>query len=129
MAALESLFAFVDRFAAANGLGETTAFAATLAVEELFTNLMRHNAGGTERIAVSLEAGLGRLTIRLKDFNVDPVDLTTERPPDVRSPLKERKVGGLGMHLVRSMFDSLTYEYRDRTLCVTAVKNLEDAHV
>ena len=25
--------------------------------------------------------------------------------------------------------DSLTYEYRDRTLRVTAVKNLEDTHV
>jgi anti-sigma regulatory factor (Ser/Thr protein kinase) len=38
-------------------------------------------------------------------------------------------VGGLGIHLVKSLFDTLTYEYSDRTLFITAVKNLEDARV
>ncbi len=127
--ALDGLFAFVERFAAEQALDESALYAANLAVEELFTNLVRHNAGGTRRIEVDMEVADDRLTIRLKDFDVDPVDLSGEAPPDVSLPLEKRQPGGLGMHLVRTLFDSLSYDYRDRTLSVTAVKNLEDSHV
>ena len=127
--ALEGLFAFVERFADAHELDEATRYAANLAVEELFTNLVRHNAGGTRRIQLDMAVESGRLTIRLMDFDVDPVDLSGEAPPDVNLPLEQRRPGGLGMHLVRTLFDSLSYDYRDRTLSVTAVKNLEDSHV
>ena len=127
--ALEALFSFVERFARSRPLDEATAFAVQLAVEELFTNLVRHNKGGAEQIAVRLELDGGRLLIALTDFDVDPADPAAETSPTVLLPLAERPVGGLGIHLVRSMFDSLTYEYRDRTLHVTAVKNLEDTHV
>jgi anti-sigma regulatory factor (Ser/Thr protein kinase) len=43
---------------------------------------------------------------------------------DVSQSLEERKVGGLGVHLIRSLFDTLEYDYKDRTLCVTATKSL-----
>ena len=126
---LDSIFSFVERFAAARNLDEATVFSATLAAEELFTNLVRHNVGGADYIAIHLDIENGRFIIRLTDFDVDPVDLSGELPADVYLPLAQRTPGGLGIRLVRSMFDSLTYEYRDRTLCVTAVKNLEDVHV
>ena len=127
--ALEALFIFVERFVRESRLDEATAFAMQLAVEELFTNLVRHNTGGSERIAVRLDIDGGRLSVTLTDFDVDPADPAAGTSPGVLLPLEERTVGGLGIHLVKSMFDSLTYEYRDRTLRVTAVKNLEDTHV
>jgi serine/threonine-protein kinase RsbW len=129
LGALEALFLFVERFAHSQRLDETTAFVVQIAVEELFTNLVRHNTGGTEQIAVRLDVDDGRLLVTLVDFDVDPADPAAGSSPDVLLPLEERTVGGLGIHLVKSMFDSLTYEYRDRTLRVTAVKNLEDTHV
>jgi serine/threonine-protein kinase RsbW len=127
--ALEALFPFVERFVSLRRLDEATAFAMQLAVEELFTNFVRHNTGGAGRIAVRLDIDGGRLFITLTDFDVDPADPAAGTSPDILLPLEERTVGGLGIHLVRSMFDSLTYEYRDRALRVTAVKNLEDTHV
>ena len=127
--ALDSIFSFVERFAVASNLDEATVFSATLAAEELFTNLVRHNVGGAEYIAIHLDVENGRFVIRLSDFDVDRVELSGELPPEVYLPLAQRTPGGLGIRLVRSMFDSLTYEYRDRTLYVTAVKNLEDVHV
>ncbi len=129
LAALEALFPFVERFARSRRLDEAIAFAAQLAVEELFTNFVRHNTGGGDRIAVRLDIDGGRLFITLTDFDVDPADPAAGISPTVLLPLEERPIGGLGIHLVRSMFDSLTYEYRDRTLRVTAVKSLEDTHV
>ena len=129
IASLDSVFEFVEGFADEHGIDEATSFAMRLAAEELFTNFVRHNRGGTESILISITVEDERLYIRLKDFDVDAVDIEQETPPDVHLPLNERRVGGLGIHLVRSMFDSLTYDYKDRTLCVTAVKNLEDTHV
>jgi serine/threonine-protein kinase RsbW len=126
---LDGLFAFVDRFADANGLDEAISFPMRLAAEELFTNFVRHNRGGRAYIAVSLDIEDKRLFIRLRDFDVDAADFEQETPPDVHLPLEERRPGGLGIYLVKSMFDSLTYDYTNRTLSVTAVKNLEDTHV
>jgi len=129
LAALETLFPFVERFARSHRLDEATTFAVQLAVEELFTNLVRHNTGGAKRIAVGLDVDGGRLLVTLTDFDVDPADPSAGTSPGVLLPLEERTVGGLGIHLVRSLFDSLVYEYRDRTFRVTAIKNLEDTHV
>jgi serine/threonine-protein kinase RsbW len=126
---LDSIFEFVERFADTHGIDEATSFSMKLAAEELFTNFVKYNAGGREHILVSLDIEKSRLSIRLKDFDVDAADFEQEKPPDVHLPLGERRIGGLGIHIVRSMFDSLTYDYTDRTLCVTAVKNLEDTHV
>ena len=129
LAAVETLFPSVERFAEEHHLDEATSYALQLAVEELFTNFVRHNTGGSERIAVRLDLVGGRLLVVLTDFDVDPADPAAGSSAAVSVPLEERTVGGLGIRLVKSMFDSLTYEYRGRTLRVTAVKNLEDTHV
>ncbi len=39
-------------------------------------------------------------------------------------PIEERKVGGLGLHLVKSIVDKITYEYKDRHMQVTIMKEL-----
>jgi anti-sigma regulatory factor (Ser/Thr protein kinase) len=129
VSSLEELFGFIERFAEAQTLGEGVRFVVRLAVEELFTNLVRHNTGGGAAIDVSLDRDGGELIIRLADFDVDPVSVDPDRPVDVDLPLAERTPGGLGIHLVKSMVDSLTYEYEHRTFRVTAIKHLEDTHV
>lgn len=129
VSSLDELFAFVDRFAEAHPLDERALFAVRLAAEELFTNLVRHNTGGGEAIDVSIEREGGRLVMRLTDFDVDPVVIDGDRSAPVDLPLEERTPGGLGIHLVKSIFDSLTYEYDRRIFRVTAIKNLEEAHV
>jgi serine/threonine-protein kinase RsbW len=126
---LDDVFEFVEQFATMSGIDEAVTFSMKLAADELFTNFVRHNTGGKDDILISLDIENGRLAIRLSDFDVDPVALGRDEPPDVGLPLDQRPIGGLGIHLVRSMFDSLTYDYRDRTLSVIAVKNLEARHV
>jgi serine/threonine-protein kinase RsbW len=34
-------------------------------------------------------------------------------PPDITKPIAERRMGGLGIHLVRQLMDSLAYERRE----------------
>jgi anti-sigma regulatory factor (Ser/Thr protein kinase) len=123
--ALDSIFEFTDSFISEQSLGETIGFSTRLVVEEIFTNLVRHNTGGLDHIAISLDLESSHLVIKLQDFNVDPVNIPESRKVDLLKPLSEREVGGLGIHLVKSIVDKLTYEYKDRILSVTAVKNLE----
>jgi serine/threonine-protein kinase RsbW len=129
LASLDGLFAFIERFAETERLHEGVVFVVRLAVEELFTNLVRHNTGGGEAIDISLDRNGAELVIRLTDYDVDPVVIDPDHPPDVGLPLSERTPGGLGIHLVKSMVDSLTYEYDNRMFRVTAIKKLENVHV
>ncbi len=126
--ALEAVFAFVDDFLATNGVSERITLSVKLVVEELFTNLVRHNITKHDHITISLDRDSDQLIIRLKDFDVEPFEIPEEEV-DVHKPLDERKVGGLGIHLVKNIVDKLTYEYVDRTLLVTVIKKLEDGDV
>jgi anti-sigma regulatory factor (Ser/Thr protein kinase) len=110
-------------------VGEAPAYATRLAVEELFTNLVRHNRGGREFVEIALEHAPRRLTIRLQDFDAEPFDPSSVPPPDLARPLGERASGGLGLHLVRQLVDRLDFEHEGGALMITAVKNLEDADV
>ena len=40
-------------------------------------------------------------------------DVTAKRDVDVESPLEERTPGGLGLHLIQNLVDTLEYEYQD----------------
>jgi len=127
--ALDEIFVFIDDFISANDLKDDVAFSIRLAVEELFTNLVRHNYGGRDHISLELTRDSRQLIVKLSDFDVEPFDITKATPVDVRQSLMDRKIGGLGIHLVRSVVDKLTYEYSDRTLCVTAIKKVEEKDV
>jgi serine/threonine-protein kinase RsbW len=93
-------------------------------VEELFTNMVKYNPGNTRDIAISLGHTPDRLTVQLMDFDVDPFDVTKAPLVDVDKPLQERQIGGLGLHLVRKMADTLSYDYSDRRSTITFTRAL-----
>ncbi len=82
-------------------------------------NLVRHNRGGADSIELLLERVPGRLTVRLQDFDVESPDMAEIERNRVATPS-----GGLGVHIARTLADSLAYEYDERTLTVTATMNL-----
>jgi anti-sigma regulatory factor (Ser/Thr protein kinase) len=66
----------------------------------------------------------GRLTIVLTDDG-RPFNPLEWPPPDTTSPIEDRGVGGLGLHLLRTMSDEMSYERRDERNRVTIVKKVE----
>ena len=122
---LENIFAFVGEFAVTNNIDEATVFTINFVVEEIFTNMVKYNSGSSSDILVDLEREGRTLTICLTDFDAEPFDLTKSAEVDIHQALQERKVGGLGIHLLRKMVDSVDYEYKDRTSKVTLKKTLE----
>lgn len=123
--ALGEVFDFAERFAASHRLDQCLRNSVNLIVEELFTNMVKHNTGGGHPIRIGMAIEKGRLRIELVDEDVDPWDPTQAPEVDVNRLVEERKPGGLGLHLVRSIADGIEYDYKDRRMTVTVIKNLE----
>jgi len=117
---LASLTRFVHEFFAQHGLPAEETFHVDLVLEELFTNMVRHARGGREEIAVALDHAPSVVTLRLRDFDVEPWELSQAPEPDLTLPIEDRRPGGLGLFLVRQFTTRLQYEHSDGVTTVTA---------
>jgi anti-sigma regulatory factor (Ser/Thr protein kinase) len=101
----------VERFCAAQGLTGDPQFQLTLALDELFTNSVRHGGckGVAAAVEIRLETGEGAVRVEFRDRGT-PFDPLTVPPPDLKAPLEERARGGLGVHFVRQMMSNLQYD-------------------
>ena len=115
----------MDAFFARTGVGDEHLKPLQFAVEELFTNLVKYSRGGTRDILLDLKHEGGRLVVSLTDFDVEPFDIRAVEDVDVDRDLKDRKPGGLGIHLLKRMVDDVGYEYVDGRSTTTLVKSLE----
>jgi serine/threonine-protein kinase RsbW len=120
---------FVSEFAAENKISDSLAFKLNLAIEELFVNTVKYNPQNSNDVLISLAQDADRLTIVLTDSDVEPFDLTKAEEYDTTQPLEMRRIGGLGIHLVRNIADEISYEYSDRQSRITVIKNLGKANV
>ncbi|MBS0365531.1 MAG: ATP-binding protein [Proteobacteria bacterium] len=111
VARLPELTRFLQDFWTAERLPAAQASAFEVALEEIFVNSVTHGSrGGTRvRVEVSLAVADGGVTMTVEDDGpqFDPLTLP---PPDVDCPLEQRPVGGLGIHLVRRMMDTVSYQ-------------------
>ena len=108
---IERLSRLVEAFGEAEGLGAEPIFSVNLALDEVVTNVIRygHDDDGRQHpIVVRLALEDGVLTAEVEDdgrpFN--PLDAP---PPDINASLEDRPIGGLGIHLVRSVMTSVEY--------------------
>ncbi len=123
---LEEIFHFVNEFIADYKLDDTASYTINLAVEELFTNMVKYGQNTKNDIQIELNKENNDLVISLTDYDVEPFDITKAKDVDVGQHLGERKVGGLGIHLVKKMMDEVNYEYKNRTSKITLIKHLEN---
>jgi serine/threonine-protein kinase RsbW len=122
---LDGIFAFIGRATSTRAVPESVTLSIHLAVEEIFTNMVKYNTGHGGDISIRVMIDGTRLIVQLVDVDVDPFDPDAQEAVGIDKPLEDRKIGGLGLHLVRSMVDKVAYEYKDRRMKVTVIKNLE----
>jgi anti-sigma regulatory factor (Ser/Thr protein kinase) len=124
---LDEIFRFLGDFAEANAIDDRSSFTINLVVEELFTNMVRHNTGGADAIDISVERTGDRLHLELVDSGVERFDPESIPAPPVDAGIDERRAGGLGLYLVQTMVDDVKYEYEPeaRQMRVSVTKRLE----
>ena len=122
LSSLEELSRFVAEFLSRHGLAPSNAYDIDLILEELFTNVLKYSSG-SDTVAVRLLSEGPTITISLSEFDVARAyDITRSPDPDLSRPIAERKVGGLGIHMVRQLADTIRYEYKDRVSTTTITK-------
>ena len=118
-AELEPVFAFLDAALARAAASADDAYALRFSVEELFTNMVKYNPSGGGQIELSLECSPDALVGRLLDPDSDRFDVTTAPDANVALPAEQRRPGGLGLHLIRRLVDTVEYDYSGRRSLIT----------
>ena len=125
LGSLDGMFRYVAAYLDSRGLSPEHSLHVDLLIEEVFTNMLKYGKGGGSEVAIGLDGAGSQLVITLRDFEVESFDITAAPEVDVTRPLGERKAGGLGIHLVKQLADSVGYEYKDRSSIITITKSLE----
>jgi serine phosphatase RsbU (regulator of sigma subunit)/anti-sigma regulatory factor (Ser/Thr protein kinase) len=109
-AELQRLASEVERFAQNHRIPERDVQALSLALDEVVTNTISHGYDDQEahEIRVGVTLANGRLSAEVEDDG-RPFNPLTAPPPDLTSDVDERPVGGLGIHLVRSLMEQVDY--------------------
>ena len=106
------IYRYSEDIMASADIDESVRFRIHFAIEELFVNLVRYNPGASRDIEVDMEALDGKVTVTVTDRDAAEFDVTEARPVETGASLRERKPGGLGLHLIQQMVDTLEYDYR-----------------
>lgn len=112
LTSLAGLYEFTEEIMKAHDLPDGVRFPVHLAMEELFVNMVHYNPTVTTDIEVGIDVA-DQVTVSLVDNGGVEFDVTTKREVDVDAPLEDRKPGGLGLHLIQNLVDSLEYQYQD----------------
>lgn len=126
---LAAIYEFAEEILAANEIGEAVRFPVHLAMEELFTNMVKYNPDNDGKISVEIDVEGGAVEVALTEFDVDEFDVTRPRKVDTDASLEERKPGGLGLYLLQNIVDELEYDYRDRRSRIRFIKKSGQKHV
>ena len=108
---LAEIFAFTADFFSRHGVDAGLLPTVDFALEELFTNMVKYSPSGDTHVRIDMATARGGVEVTLTDYDVERFDVTQAPDANINLPLEQRRPGGLGLHLIRRLVDSMTYEY------------------
>jgi anti-sigma regulatory factor (Ser/Thr protein kinase) len=108
------MLALLEGYCLANQISEDDQFNVRLVLDEAVINVMVHGFDDVleHGINVSLSLDSGVLAIHIDDDGVayNPLDAP---PPRFDLPIEERRIGGLGVHIMKTLARSVEYRRAD----------------
>lgn len=112
----------LDRELRVHGFSEEDILDSQLAVEEAITNVIVHGyekkAG---KIVITCRITHGLAEVQIED-SAPPFNPLSIPNPDISVNIEERKIGGLGIFLIRQVMDDIVYRYEDGKNILVMVK-------
>lgn len=108
---LDEIRDFVGGIATQGGFNEKDVYNIKLATDEAASNIIEHAYEGVSDGILEISCGLQETSIMIilvdhgESFDPSEVPL-----PNLKADLSERKVGGLGIYLMRKLMDGVHYE-------------------
>ena len=107
------------------GLDDKGVFQLQLAVDEVVSNIIIHGyTQQTEPIHLTIWKENNKIYIRILDRG-KPFDPIKADSPNLSIPLEERSPGGLGIHFLKTVTDSVHYQFKDGKNILTLTKDLD----
>jgi len=107
---LERLIEFISRCATEQGFGQERTQEMEVATEEVLVNIFNYaypEKAGKVQVSCTAEDEVG-FVIEVMDDGI-PFNILSLPDPDVTSGISDRKVGGLGVFLVRELVNEIRY--------------------
>ena len=122
---IERLNQLVRRFGELHEIPSRALYAVNLALDEVVTNVVRYGfeISAGQEVAVRVETMGDDLHSEVVDAGreFNPLDAPL---PDLTAALEERALGGLGIHLVRSLMDRVEYRRENAKNVLTMRKRI-----
>ena len=111
IAEFQQLARAIEEFGSGHLLSKQVIHNSTLALEEVFSNIINHAYGDDRIHDITCQ-----IHLKNKQFNIKVIDdgqpfnpLSTP-PPDIHTPIDNRCLGGLGIYLMRKLTDAVEYQ-------------------
>lgn len=120
---LDEIREFVGEKARSAGFNDKEVYSIQLATDEAASNIIEHAYEGRSSgsFEVSCEFANRKLVISLHDHG-KKFDPSKVAKPDLKADLADRKIGGLGIYLMRKLMDEVRYESSSSGNLLTMVK-------
>ena len=121
---LDEIREFVGDIARKGGFSNKDVYNIQLATDEAASNIIEHAYEGVPNGVLDLACNMEKdiIKIILIDYGA-PYDPSVVPMPDIKADLSERKIGGLGIFLMRKLMDEVHYEPRaDKSNVLTMTK-------
>ena len=110
-----------------HGLSDPLRRKMNVVFDELLNNIISYAYQDDQEheIEIKIELTEEKLTVSIVDDGL-PFNPLGVEAPNSDIPMEERKVGGLGIHLVRSIIDKVSYQRRIDKNVLTLIKHLDN---
>ena len=123
---IPAVIEFVNRELDALGCSLKAEAQIDIAIDEIYSNIVKYGyeeEGGEVTVSFDTSEEPLAMTLSFRDEG-KPFNPLERRDPDVTLSAKDRKIGGLGIFMVKKSMDDIHYEYRDGKNILTIRKTL-----
>ena len=121
---LHEVLAFLTDELESRSVGMKHVMALSLALEEAFVNIAHYayeGRPGKVDIGLCFEGNDVSITLKDQGMAFDPLSMAD---PDINAGVEERKIGGLGIYMIKQSTDSCAYERVNGYNILTLMKKL-----